>query len=78
MIMLEINRGSAAAGAQLTPLFCGSFPPSQNGFSSSNMAAFRVLSSKLQLSSWALFTHFLASAKALKIENIRRYLCKRN
>ena len=58
---------AAIAPAPPAPLFCfGSFPSSQKGFSSSNVAAFRVSSSKEQLSLCALFRHFLASAKALK------------
>lgn len=71
---LEMNSSSVVTCAQLDALCCcGSFPLSQNGFSSPNIAACRVLSAKLQLSSCALLRHFLAPAKALK-QKVCRWL----
>ena len=71
---LEMNSSSVVTCAQLDALCCcGSFPLSQNGFSSPNIAACRVLRAKLQLSSCALLRHFLAPAKALK-QKVCRWL----
>lgn len=71
---LEMNSSSVVTCAQLDALCsCGSFPLSQNGFSSPNIAACRVLRVKLQLSSCALLRHFLAPAKALK-QKVCRWL----
>lgn len=69
---LEMNSSSVVTCAQIDALCCcGSFPLSQNGFSSPNIAARRVLRAKLQLSSCALLIHLLAPAKALQQEVCR-------
>ena len=64
------NKVAAFAVLPSASVLDTSFPPSQKGFSLSNIAAFMVASLKTQWSFVALFRHLFASEKALKCRNI--------
>ena len=66
--MLKIIGSTVAAFSflLLAPAVCGSLPPSQKGFSLSNIAALTVASLKAQLSCMALFRQRLATKNALQ------------